>query len=154
MSLTITPSVPLLAAWDGEIVQTGSNFTTTTTANLVTVLQTPNVLANTVFEFEVVFMSNSSTAAGIVFGINTGSGSGSVGCHGFATETTNFAISALNTGTGAQNTTADQRGGFICGWIKTAGTGTDTIIFSVAKVTSGTATIYINSRLKWRQMIP
>jgi hypothetical protein len=135
----------------------GSDFTTTNTSLTdVTGLVTGTLSTATLYEFEAVLYVNSSSTAGITIGVQqSGTGSGQIGVFtGTATSAaaTGMAIgsNALNTASAACVLVAGDGQITIKGFIKTGSAGSPTISIKVAKATSGTAKVYIGSKLRYR----
>ena len=134
---------------------TGSDATTTGT----TLTYIPGLLvslgANKVYAFEAVLSCNSSTTAGIRFGVDCSAISPTIEAQitGTGSSTTPKAerIHAFNTATGAFITVASDGVITIRGTITTGNLGGDLVI-QYAKVTSGTAKVYINSRLSVQEI--
>jgi hypothetical protein len=135
----------------------GSDFTTTNSAlTTVTGLVSGTLSTSTLYEFEAVLYVNSSSTAGMTFGVNqTGTGTGSIGVFsGTATSgaATGAAIgsNALNTATAACILVNGDGTITIKGFIKTSSSGSPTILVQTGKVTSGTAKVYIGSVLRYK----
>jgi hypothetical protein len=136
---------------------TGSDFTTTsTTLTDITGLVSVALTTATLYEFEATLYVNSSTTAGITIGIQqSGTGSGQIGV--FTGTATNAAATGLAIGSNALNTAsaacvlvAGDGTITIKGFIKTGSAGTPSISIKVAKVATGTAKVYIGSKLQYR----
>lgn len=153
MSQTIVTPEYGVAAWTGVVWQSGSNFTTTSTSLVdVTGLITPTLANSTTYEIEVEGSAQSSSAAGLKFGIH-GGGSGSAAtcfCVGQSAAVV-FSLPAIDTANNnALLTGTTQQVIRVRGFVTTRSTGTATISFQVQKQTSGTATVFQRTQLKWR----
>jgi hypothetical protein len=130
---------------------TGLNVTTTGQSLVdITGLSLP-LLANSVYEFEVVISIQSSSTAGNGYGINFSAAGANIEAqiHGTLTATASksLRISALNTAATPYCTIAGT-GVVIIKGIITTGANTGNLTAKHMKVTSGTSTVFINSFIK------
>lgn len=140
-----------------SLVVSGSNFTTTSTSLVdITGLVTPTLSVATLYEFECVLYVNSSSAAGMAVGVQqSGTGSGQIGV--WTGTSTLLAATGLAIGSNVLNTagatcvtiTGDGQITFK-GFVKTGSSGSPTISMKALKTTSGTATVYTGSVLRYR----
>lgn len=134
-----------------------SNFTTTSTSLAdITGLVTGTLSTGTLYEFEANLYVNSTTTAGMAVGVQqSGTGTGQIGVwSGTATSATAtgmaIASNALNQA-GAPCVLVNGDGSItIKGFVKTGSSGSPTISIKALKTTSGTATVYIGSVLRYR----
>jgi hypothetical protein len=129
----------------------GSNATTTGQALVDIAGLTLPLLANSFYEFEAVLSVQSSSTAGNQYGVNYSVAGGTVeaqisGTLAAATSRSDR-ISALNTATVAY-VVAAAVGGIRIQGIITTGANAGNLTIKHLKVTSGTATVFINSYLK------
>jgi collagen type VII alpha len=134
---------------------TGSNFTTTGQA-LTNITGLSNALAAShTYEFEAILSTASSSTAGIEVGVQFSAAGATVECT-IIGRTTASAMqserkSALNSASGIYQTTASDGQIWIKGVIVT-GVNAGNLTIQLLKVTSGTATVYINSFLRTEQI--
>lgn len=134
---------------------TGSNVTTTGQTLVDATGLSVALKANTVYEFEAVLMTQSSSTAGNQYAVNYSAAGASIeaqisGTLAAATSRSDR-ISALNTATVAYNVVAAVGAMRIQG-IVTTGANPGNLVIRHLKVTSGTSTIFINSYLKAREL--
>jgi hypothetical protein len=135
----------------------GSNFTTSSTSLVdITGLVTGTLSTATLYEFECTLYVNSSSTAGMAVGVQqSGGGTGQIGVwSGAATSATATGIviasNALNQA-GAPCVLVNGDGSItIKGYIKTGSSGSPAISMKALKTTSGTATVYVGSVLRYR----
>ena len=133
-------------------IVTGSNATTTSTS-LVNVTGLSIALATgSTYEFKAVLSTASSSSAGNRYGINYSVAGGAIEGQNYGTTTGTTAfigqrMLAFNTITGVYNSVADD-GIIIIEGVVTTGSSAGNLTVQHLKVTSGTATVYINSFLK------
>jgi hypothetical protein len=130
----------------------GSNFTTTSLSLVNITGLTFAAAANTTYEINVLLRVQSTSTAGLTPGINYSAAGATVSVTGSGVTTANnvtaFGLSALNTATTpAYATVANVDRNIIMQGVLITGANTGNITIQIAKVTSGTATVYIGSRM-------
>jgi len=139
------------------LVVSGSNYTNATTGLTdITGLVSGTLAVATLYEFEAKLYVNSSSTAGMqVAAQQTGTGSGQIGV--WSGDATNAAATGLAIGSNALGTQGAacvlvNGDGIITirGFIKTGSSGSPTIKLQALKTTSGTATVYIGSVMRFR----
>lgn len=139
--------------WDSIIQVSGSNYVTADVGSTppdITGLTTA-LLANSVYEFEVILVGQSSTTAGVRFAMSF-SAAGATGTWLAIGSTTTVAAAQQGNvygavGTGYWTTAATDESFYMRGIISTAANAGN-LTAQLNKVTSGTATVYIGSELK------
>lgn len=147
-----------LGGWS-KVVVSGSNATTTGQALVdITGLVTPTLANSTKYEVDILLdVGTSAVTTGTQYAIQTG-GTGTAGVVSAllqGTTTTNavtqVTLSAPNAASGTFLTTSGTSGTIrIQGFVTTRGSGTATISAQHLKVTSGTSTVRVGSRMLYR----
>jgi len=153
-----TAYVDKAGPWDGEAKVSGSNYTNATTSLTdVTGLTTGTLTTATLYEFQVLLQCNSSSTAGMQVAI-TQTGSGTGGRTTWSGSATNAAATGVAIGSNASGTAGpacvlvNGDGEIIfAGHVFTSSAGTAGFKVQALKATSGTATIYIGSSIRWRK---
>lgn len=138
-----------------SLVISGSNYTNATTS-LTDVFVSGTLSTATLYEFEANLYVNSSSTAGMQVAIQqTGTGTGALGV--WSGTATNAAATGLAIGSNALGTSGaacvlvnGDGSIYMRGFIKTGSSGSPTIKIQALKVTSGTATVYIGSVMRFR----
>jgi hypothetical protein len=130
----------------------GSNFTTTSLSLVNITGLTIAAAANTTYQINVLLRIQSTSSAGLTLGINYSAAGATVSVTGQGATSANvvasFALTALNTATSVgYASVANVDRNFVMQGILVTGANTGNITIQVAKVTSGTATVYIGSRM-------
>jgi hypothetical protein len=140
-----------------SLVVSGSNYTNATTSLTdITGLVSGTLATATLYEFNATLYVNSSSTAGMQIAVDqTGGGTGQIGVwSGDATSATATAISIASNAlaqSGAACVLVNGDGVItIRGFIKTGSSGSPTIKIRALKTTSGTATVYIGSVMRFR----
>lgn len=132
----------------------GSDFTTTSTSLVDITGLGFSAVASTNYEIEVYLYLNSSSSPGVNLGINSTGTSPVVVWSGTATNGANtgisMAVNSNNATTGLSVVAVNGDGFAHINGIIHSGTGTPTISVRIDKQTSGTAKVYIGSKLLYR----
>jgi len=140
-----------------SLVVSGSNYTNATTSLTdITGLVSGTLATATLYEFNATLYVNSSSTAGMQIAVDqTGGGTGQIGVwSGDATSATATAISIASNALAQSGAACILVNGdgiiSIRGFIKTGSSGSPTIKIRALKTTSGTATVYIGSVMRFR----
>lgn len=147
------PSASRITGWNISAVSGSDATTTSLTAVNITGL-TYACAASTLYEFEGVLVAGSSSAAGCKYAVQYSAAGATTGAvfSGAVTTTTGAvtSVNALNSLDATAFFTGSQKSFvWVRGWLQT-GANTGNLTLQQAKVTSGTATVYIGSMLKVR----
>lgn len=133
----------------------GSNFTTTSNTLVNITGLSFSATASTLYEIECTLRVGSSSAAGIQIGLNSTGGSPTVAFSTIGNGSTgaNMVTSGQQANNTAQGTAMATNSQIILQkvWaLVNSGTGSPTISLRILKTTSGTATVYIGSVMRYR----
>lgn len=132
---------------------TGSNATTTGQALVDVTGLTVSLVANAVYEFEVVMSaSTSAVTTGTAYGIQYSAAGATIESHitgaSTSTATKTLRINSFNSATALYLATSAQTGGILIKGTVTTGANAGDLSVRHLKLTSGTSTVFIGSFLK------
>lgn len=155
-SATLSQVAGLAKYWDTIYHVTGSDFTTTNTSGADDITGLSHAAsANSVYEVEAVLVGQSSTTAGVKFGVGFSAAAATGEFHvasNSGTATAAQSAQALNGVIGSSWTTANSDSiARYTAMIRT-GVNTGNITIQLGKITSGTATVFIGSVMKVKKL--